>query len=180
MIGTKNIWLLVLYACITLPANSQKDYPAPVKTDKLLFYLQRSHNRNTIIYELNTLPNEKINPDKPVNICWIRYEEGGVRKELSFFQQRAFGLQWKEADKTKEYFILHFNCFKKRDIYLIKNSDNIYYKAFITINGELSELTKMYIQSENNALGFPLKIKSIEISGLNLKTRKETIEKFIP
>jgi hypothetical protein len=181
MTGKKNILLFVLlFTGIAIQAKCQKDYPVPAKTDKLLFYLQRSHNRNTVIYDLNTLPNDRINPDKPVSIYWIRYEEGGARKELSFFQQRAFGIQWRLDDKAKESFILHFNCFKKRNIYLIKNNTDNYYKAFISINGEISELTKMYIESENNALGFPLKIKRIEISGISLKNRKDIMEKFIP
>ncbi len=110
----------------------------------MLFYFQRSHNKNTVIYELNTLPDGKLNEKKPINLYWIRYEEGGVRKELSFIQQKAFGVDCKLMDKEKGNFVLHFNHFKTRDIYLIKINNN--YKAYVTINGEFAELSSIYIQ----------------------------------
>lgn len=172
------VLLLCFISCKTIPAGAQENYPIPVKTDKLLFYFQRSHNKNTIVYELNILPDGKINISKPVNTYWIRYEEGGIKKELSFMQRIAFGLQWHRIDKAKETFILHFNSFKKRDIYLLKAGSN--YKAYIAINGELAELTKMYIKSENNSFGFPLKVKYIEIAGINPKNGKSVSEKYIP
>jgi hypothetical protein len=181
MKATKKTWLFIIL-CITIgnSLQAQENYPVPVKTDKLLFYFQRSHNKNTVVYELNTLPDGKINIDKPVIAYWIRFEEGGARKELSFMQRKAFGLQWQLADKVKESFILHFNSFKKREIYLLKVNESNVYKAYIKINGELSELTKMYIKSENNSLGIPLSVKYIEISGINLMTGKIIVEKYIP
>jgi len=153
-------------------------YPVPAMNDKLLFYFQRSYNKNTIIYELNTLPNGNINLDKPVTEHWIRYEEGGERKDLSFFQRKAFGLQCEVVDKIKESFVLHFNCYKKRNIFLVKTANK--YKTFITINGELSELNKLFIKCENNALGIPLTVKFVEISGLNIKNGNPVVEKFTP
>ena len=91
--------------------QGQASYPVPQKTDKLLFYLQRSHNKNTIVYELNTLPNGEINIKNPINVYWIRYEEGGRRAELSFIQRRAFGVKCKLADRSENSFIVQFNIF---------------------------------------------------------------------
>lgn len=163
-----------------LPLKAQDNYPVPAKTDKLLFYFQRSHNRNTIVYEVNTLPSGQIDGEKPVNCYWIRYEEGGVRKELSFIQRKAFGLDWQLIDKTKMNFVMHFNNFKNRAIYLMKSEGSGSYKAYASINGELSELTKMFIKSENNSLGIPLSVKYIELGGINLKAGKSVTERYIP
>ena len=60
----------------------------------------------------------------------------------------------------------------------VGESDN--YNAYIKINGELSELCRIYIQSVNNSLGIPLSIKFVEITGINLKTGKSITEKYIP
>lgn len=173
---------LVLILCIlvgnAIPAGAQNNYPVPVKTDKLLFYFQRSHNKNTVIYELNTLPDGTINLGKPIYAYWIRYEEGGMRKELSFIQLKAFGLQCKLVDKVNKSFIVHFNSVKDREISLLKIGSS--YKAFITINGEIAELTKMYIKAENNSIGIPLKVNFVEISGINPKTGKCVTEKYLP
>lgn len=157
---------------------SQTGYPVPEKTDKMLFYFQRSHNKNTVIYELNTLPNGKLDSKNPINFYWIRFEEGGVKKELSFIQKKAFGIDCKLMDKEKGNYVLHFNHFKTRDIYLI-NSNNKY-KAFVTINGEFAELSSIYIQSENNSLGFPLTVKYLELKGTSVKNMKACCEKIIP
>lgn len=160
--------------------QAQEGYPVPLKTKTMLFYFQRNHNKNTIVYELNTLPDGKIDIDKPVNAFWIRFEEGGVKKEFSFLQSRAFGIKCKMVDKTKESFILQFNSFSERAIYLLRtgNSDN--YKAYMYIKGELSELTHIFMKSENNSLGFPLSVKYVDISGISLKNRENVIERFIP
>ncbi len=172
--------LFLIIAGVVPQSKGQDGYPVPQKTEKLLFYFQRSHNKNTVVYELNTLPDGKINMNKPVNTYWIRYEEGGVKKELSFLQLRAFGIQWQLTDKAKESFILRFNSFRKREIYLLKSNLQACYRAYVKINGELSELTRMYIKSENNSLGIPLSVKFIEISGISLKNGENITEKYIP
>lgn len=177
----RNVFLAIILCILvgkTIPLNAQNNYPVPVKTDKLLFYFQRSHNKNTVIYELNTLPDGTINLGKPINAYWIRYEEGGIRKELSFIQLKAFGLQCKLIDKVNKSFIVHFNSVKDREISLMKIGS--YYKAYITINGELAELTKMYVKAENNSLGIPIKVNFVEISGINSKTGKCVNEKYLP
>lgn len=181
MKGQKKI-LLVLFLCIivskTILVNAQDNYPVPAKTDKMLFYLQRSHNRNTIIYDLNTLPCGEIDKKKPVNIYWIRYEEGGKKVELSFLQNKAFGVHCLASDKEKGSFILLFNCFDKRKIILSK-TDTGYYKAFVTINHEMAELISAFIKSENNSLGVPLSMKFIEFHGISVKSGKTISEKVI-
>lgn len=178
----KRSTFLVLILCIivgnAIPAKAQNNYPVPVQTDKLLFYFQRSHNKNTVIYELNTLPDGTINIDKPIHAYWKRYEEGGARKELSYIQLKAFGLQCKLVDKVNKSFIVHFNSVKDREISLLKIG--CCYKAFITINGEIAQLTKMYVKAENNSLGIPVKVDFVEISGINLKTGKSVNEKYLP
>lgn len=181
--GTKVKKTILVFSTILLTAATtltyaQTGYPVPAKTDKMLFYFQRSHNKNTVIYELNTLADGKLNLKKPVKFYWIRYEEGGVKKELSFIQQKAFGLDCTLMDKEKENFVLRFNHFKTRDIYLIKTNNN--YKAYVTINGEYAELASIYIQSENNSLGFPLTVKYVELKGTDVKSMQPCCEKIIP
>ena len=177
---TFSLILFLLIVGVAPHVKGQEGYPVPQKTENLLFYFQRSHNKNTVVYELNTLPDGKINKNKPINTYWIRFEEGGVRKELSFLQYKAFGIQWQLTDRAKENYILHFNSFRKREIYLLKDNNTAKYKAYININGELSELTHLYIKSENNSLGIPLSVKFVEISGISLKNGQIITEKYIP
>jgi len=157
-------------------ANAQAGYPVPQKSDKMLFYLQRSHNKNTIVYDLNTLPDGSLDKDDPVKMHWVRFEEGGRKADLSFIQRRAFGVKCKAADKAKASFILKFNNFNKRDMLLAKTSAG--YKAYIKIANEPAELESVFIKAENNALGMPLSFKYIELSGISSKTGKKISERI--
>jgi hypothetical protein len=157
-------------------ANAQAGYPVPQRTDKMLFYLQRSHNKNTIVYDLNTLPNGSLDKDDPVKMHWIRFEEGGRKADLSFIQRKAFGVKCKATDNAKTSFVLKFNNFNKRDMLLAKTAAG--YKALIKIANETAELESVFIKAENNALGMPLSFKYIELSGISIKTKKKISERI--
>jgi hypothetical protein len=170
-------FLGIFFVSICSFTFAQAEYPVPQKTDKMLFYLQRSHNRNTIVYDLNTLPNGQVNDKSPVAIYWIRYEEGGRKADLSLIQSSAFGLSSELIDKQKESFMLHFNKFRQRDVFLIKSASG-HYKAFVKINNELAELDSVFIKSENNSLGIPLSFQYIEFTGVSLTSRKKITERI--
>ena len=159
-------------------AEAQTNYPVPPRTDKTLFYLQRTHNRNTIMYESNQLPSGNLNPDEPVAIHWIRYEEGGNRAELSFVQRRAFGLSFAPVKGNDDTYILKFNNLKSRIVFLLKNGEH--YRAFTTINKESAEMLSVYIQSSTNSLGIPLSVEYVELRGISVKTKTLVTERFKP
>ncbi len=160
-----------------LPSEKRK-YPEPLRTEKLLFYVQRTHNRNTIIYELNFHADGTLDKKEPLHPLWIRYEEGGVRKELSFIQNRVYGLDICLLEK--DIYLLHFRSYKKRDINLRRAGKNKKYKAMININGEMAELTSLFICSVTNALGIPSTVKYIDINLIDPMTGKLVSERVIP
>jgi hypothetical protein len=160
--------------------QGQASYPVPPKTDKLLFYLQRSHNKNTIVYELNTLPDGKVDMKNPIHVSWIRFEEAGRRAELSFIQRRAFGVKTRLADKTDKSgngFIVQFNNFNKREIRLVKSTSGAY-NAFMKINNETAELECVYIKAENNAIGIPISFKYMDVYGISQKNKQQISERI--
>lgn len=158
--------------------SDNRNYPVPQRSEKLLFYVQRTHNRNTVIYELNLQTDGKLNKKEPLHPLWIRYEEGGVRKELSFIQNRVYGL---DVHMLDEYtYLIHFRSFKKRAIYLMQTGKNNQYKVMISINGKMEELTSLFICSVNNSLGIPASVKYIDIHGIDPATGKIVNERVIP
>ncbi|MDP4268043.1 MAG: DUF4833 domain-containing protein [Bacteroidota bacterium] len=160
--------------------NNDKLYPVPPKTEKLLFYVQRSHNRNTIVYDLNTMTNGEINLKEPIHPYWIRYEEGGNREELTYLQRKyAYGLNLISADKKNESFIFNFICYKKRNIYLMRTGDKHRFKACMFVNGTLAALNKIFIKHEDGLLFHPV-VKYLDISGIEIKTGIEVKERLIP
>lgn len=161
-----------------LKNTPENTYPTPPSTDKMLFYIQRSHNKNTIVYDLNLLADGTINPKEPVHPYWIRYEEGGVKKELSAIQRRfAYGLNFQLMDKQSGGYMLNFVSYKKRSVYLMKPGKDKPYKVYVYINDKIAELSKIFIKTESSTYWFAV-VKYVEVFGRDLKTGAMLYEKI--
>ncbi len=69
-----------------------------------LFYLQRTIDRNAVIYELNYTNKEQIDEKKPVKIYWLDHTTGKT-KALSYAQNKfAYGIQSELIDAQKKVF----------------------------------------------------------------------------
>ena len=158
--------------------KTYRDYPVPEWNAKLMFYLQRTHNRNTVIYELNYSKGNRLDPDKPLRPIWIRFEEGGIRKELSLIQDRVFGLDVKQT--SKDSWVVRFRSYKKRDVFIMRDGGRNSYKALVKINGKMVKLTHLYLSMTTNVLGIPSVISYIDIYGIDTETRSTVIERIIP
>ena len=122
----KLLVLIIIFSGILVPGFAQdKIFPVPTGNSKQLFYLQRTPNTNTIVYELN-YKNGIVDADNPVEGFWIRYQEKGQREELSFIQRKfAYGLKTKKiADNQYE---LCFVSYKKYKMYLRLGADKKFY-----------------------------------------------------
>lgn len=61
--------------------------------DGLLFYVQHSINANVIVYATHRGADGRIDPDRPIEVFWRRFQTAGHRRELSFFERMfAFGV----------------------------------------------------------------------------------------
>ena len=161
------------------PANDT-NYPSPVKSEKLMFYVQRSHNKNTIAYDLNMISNGKLNTDEPIHPYWIRFEEGGIKQELSFIQRKfAYGLDCELVDKAKGKYSVYFVCYKKRNMYLMRVGKDNNYHVCMQINGIPSIINRIYFKYEGGPFWFPV-VRYVDLSGTEIASGKEITERFIP
>jgi uncharacterized protein DUF4833 len=159
-------------------AQITKNFPVPPQTKSLLFYLQRNKNTNTIIYEANYLPNGKLDPKNPVSVYWIRYTEGGVRKELNWIQRwLAFGVDSEPAKDGSGNFILHFVALKHRKVTLTLDNEGRAI-ALLPLNAKPSRLNRIYAQAqETNWLP---SVKFVQLSGEEIKTKEPVVEYIFP
>ncbi len=82
---------------------ARPDYPVPADDD-LLFYIQRSTNSNTIVYAANFLPDGTLDPKRPVDAFWRRFNTSGERKPLGYLENRmAYGMRFKKTEKPNQY-----------------------------------------------------------------------------
>ncbi len=168
--------LLALFTSALYGCAQNKNYPIPPKTAKRLFYIQRNHNANTIVYDANFDENGKLNEKEPIDVYWIRYDEQGQRMELRSIEKwYAYGVDC-EKPEGKTFFNVELAADKERAFYLHQTGK---FKAMITtlINGKISILEHMYIFADNSGV-WPT-VKYIELFGKDLKTGIKIYQKII-
>lgn len=162
------------------PGLSSDTFPVPPKDDNFLFYVQRTPNTNTIVYELNLNSNGSLNVDEPVHIFWIRYKEDGSREELSYLQRKyAYGLRCTLVDHEKMFYKLNFVSYSKRYLFLQKATGDKKYHIYTHIAGKWSILQRIFVSIEGGTFWLP-NIKKVEMFGKETSTGKPIVEVFKP
>ncbi len=158
--------------------QAQITYPVPQKTGNMLFYLQRSFNKNTIVFETELLADNILNSERPVKMHWIRYEEDGRISELSFLQRKIFGMRCTSIDDTKSSFLLINSRMSILKI-IVRKSSLGNYKAYLEINKQMTELERVFIKATNNSFGIPISFEYIEVSGILTESGRFNIERIM-
>lgn len=181
-IKCKVVRFFVLFGIImysnTVSVQAQVSYPVPTKGKNMLFYLQRTFNKNTIVFELNKDENNTLNATHPIKMYWIRYEENNQKADLTSVQQMVFGLKCIPTNSTKTTFLLVNRKIEKLKINLEKTNLGDY-KAFMNINNQKTELERVFIKTEENSIGLSINVKYIEVSGISSISNKKNVERIL-
>ncbi len=172
-----NIVILLLFFSISASFAQHEQYPVPPKTPELLFYIQRNHNANTIVYDANFNADGTLNAKEPILVYWRRYDEKGQKMELRTVEKwYAYGVDWEKVE-GKNFYKISLVADKNRDLWLKPLRAN---KAVVLtkINGKMSVLKHMYIFADNSGT-WPT-VEYIELFGYDSKTGKQTYEKIKP
>jgi hypothetical protein len=145
---------VLLFTLHASAASVVDSFPVPKPSPKQLFYLQRTTNSNTIICDLNTDVKGQVIQDNPVHVYWIRYDEGGEKKELSYIQETfAYGMKH-ELLSTGSY-KLHFVSYKKQVFYLKRSPKDNQYKMYFVLNNKEFVLQKLFVRIEGGSFWLP-------------------------
>ena len=101
----KVLFFLQLFFFISILTDGQtktkKVFPKP-EVKNQLFYVQRTMNINTLIYELNVDSKEELDVKEPIKIYWISYAKKSEIEPLNYIQRNyAYGLDVKVIDAEK-------------------------------------------------------------------------------
>jgi len=168
-----------------LPPVQGKDpsglhYPTPPQNENSLFYIQRSKNLNAIVYDANVRPDGTLDAKDPLKIYWIRYASDSTIEPLTYIQLKfAYGMKATPYPGKPGQYVLTFNSYEKKQIYLTKRPDGKHFGAYTMINGRYSELKKVFIQINGGTFWFP-NVEYIDIVGDDLATQKPITEHFKP
>ena len=161
-------------------SKENKVFPKPERTKNLLFYVQRTININTLVYEINTDDKGQINTTDPIKINWVNYATNGSKEGLNYIQRKyAYGLETKLTDAEKKSFVFNFVSYRKKQLYLMKSALDNRYDVFVEINHKLVILNSVFIQIEGGSFWVP-KIKYIEITGKDVSKNEDVVERIIP
>ena len=157
-----------------LPGNPNSPLPASVSR---LFYVQRTPNSNTIVYELNLGSDGKPNEETPVHPYWIRYNEKGQKEELGYIQRKfAYGVTSKSLGNGK--YDIRFVSYKKFPLTLMKGADGKYH-IFATISQRQFIVNRIFVKIEGGSFWVP-NVRFVEFKGTDTATGKEVTERFKP
>jgi hypothetical protein len=177
MVHPKFLWLCLIFAQLSVFAKNES-YPSPPNSPNRLFYIQRSSNANTVIYDANLLPNKSLNPKDPVYTYWIRYGEKGQKEELSTIQRTlAYGLYTNPIATQTNSYEGYFLAYRKRK-FVVKLDNNGTPIALFPINNKLQILKRVYVSVDESR--FLTSVTYIELFGKDPLTGKDVYEKFKP
>ena len=180
-------WLLIAPLLLALssfksnvanaPLPDPESFPVPGGIAGLLFYIQRDPNTNTICYELNTDKNGQLENDNPVHAFWIRYPEGGMRKDLNYIQRKfAYGINVKATGNNS--YELRSVAYSKLPLILRKDSKN-QYRVYADINKKECVLSRVFIRIDGGTFWSP-NVLYIELKGTETATGKTIIQRIKP
>jgi hypothetical protein len=165
-------WALGSAASIHIDGGN---FPVPPHTNKTLFYVQRSTNSNTVIYDVNLRPDKTIDSDDPVTVYWIRYAEKGQKKKLNYIERvLAYGVNCKPYRDNSV--MLHFNASESKEV-IVTIDPKGQARAQMAISKRKSYLEKIFVTVTEGGWRFP-KVNYVEFFGTDLAKGEKTYEKM--
>eukprot|EP00164_Ancoracysta_twista_P002589 GFYU01003444.1.p1 GENE.GFYU01003444.1~~GFYU01003444.1.p1 ORF type:complete len:157 (+),score=35.62 GFYU01003444.1:52-522(+) len=154
------------------------DFPVPKPRKELLFYIQRTKNANTVIYEAKLDKDGSLNAKEPVVVFWEMYAKSadGPTEGLNFMERnQAYGLSAKSTGESG-VFEVTLKAFNKRKVTVRLDGEGNP-AAFIEINGVQCRLHKIWVEAKETSM-LP-SVAYVELSGVDADGN-EVSEKVYP
>lgn len=146
--------------------------PAWCNSDGRLFHFERSKNKNIVCYDIQ-LKDGNLNLKDPCDVYWLRLETTGVRKELSYIEQR-FGYGYKVKSKSPNEAIIQLTAYKDLPVKICKRQNK--WVAVVALQGQETILEKIYVKSHPDN---SLKVQYVEITATSISTGQKIIHRIM-
>lgn len=156
--------------------ENNTEFPAPKGNPNQLFYLQRTKNTNTVIYELNK-KNGLLDSKNPIHIFWILFTSNEERQELSSIEKKfAYGITITAIGNEEYQFTLV--AYPKITLLLKKDSDQNHH-VYLTLSGKLMMLQRTFIKEKERGLSLSPSVEYIDFFGIDVASGKEMNERIL-
>lgn len=155
--------------------ENNTEFPALKGNPNQLFYLQRTKNTNTVVYELNK-QNGLLDSKKPIHVFWILFASNDERQELSSIEKKfAYGITITSVGNEEYQFTLV--AYPKIILHLKKDSDQNYH-VYLTLSGKLMMLQRTFIKEKEGGFSLSPTIEYIDFFGIDVVSGKEMSERI--
>lgn len=151
---------VLIYSVCTFAANEGR-----------MFIIERSKNTNIVCYDISTKDNA-LDTSKPLEVYWIKNEDGGKREGLSFIERKmAYG--YKVVAKGTNEATIKLSAYDKQTVKICKRNNK--WVALATIKGKECRLTKLYVKAKpTNSLS----VEYVELRGISTATGEEVVDRI--
>jgi hypothetical protein len=154
---------------------NSSEFPIPPYSKKSLFYIHRSTNPNTVVYEVRLTEKNVIDSRNPVKVYWIRYGEKGQYRELNYIEKTfAYGVKPEPIDD--KLYRVQFVASKDKS-FQVSVDERGQALAMMVIGGKRSKLTKIFVQVAED--GWWPKVAYVEFFGVDMGTSQPAYEKML-
>ena len=146
--------------------------PREPSTDRELFRIERSTNRNIVRYDAVLTKGGALVRDRPVVAYWVLLAEDGRRDGLTWLElQLAYGFSVAPA---RDGFRMTLVAFGERSLTIRKSEGR--WRAEVPIASRPAVLRKIWVQAEGTFLG--PHVRWVELHGVDVRTGEPLVERI--
>jgi hypothetical protein len=156
---------------------ARDDYPIPPDSPTRVFFIQRSVNANTVVYEARRRADGTLDPEQPIHAYWLRYASTGERRALNFAEENfAYGVR-AERDGQPGTWAVRFAAYGARDMQLRLDAGG---RPVLVgeIAGRRARLVSSYLHVREGR--FWPSVTAVDLYGVDLASGAALHERFVP
>ncbi|MCB0416084.1 MAG: DUF4833 domain-containing protein [Bdellovibrionaceae bacterium] len=140
-----------------------------------LFTIDRSLNRNQVVYEVN-LAEGGWDAGDPIRVYWVLQEEDGKIEALSAIEESfAYGVSVRKRDSVEVRFVL--KALPKKEI-TVRRREAGKFVAVTDILGQPAVIKSIFIKTVGS--GIFSSVRYVEVTGSSVGGEETLIERFEP
>ena len=177
------------FACVLLAAAfapaaasaqlwARTDYPIPPESPLRVFFIQRSTNANTVVYDARLRADGSIDPEQPIHAYWLRFASTGERRALNFVEQNlAYGPIAEPHPRQRGAWQVRFAAWGERDMRLQLDAAG---RPVLVgeVAGRNARLVSIYLHVREGR--FWPSVPAIDVYGVDLATGAPLHERIVP
>lgn len=175
--------LLTLVACCVAAADSPErlwardDFPIPPENPRRVFFLQRSTNMHTIVYEARLADHGRLDAAQPLDVYWLR-GRSQERRPLDFIERTfAFGPRVMADPTAPGTWVVSTAGYPARTARLTLDARG---KPMLVteVAGRRARLVSGYLELDGS--GYMPRVLAVHLYGIDVRTGAWLHERFVP